>query len=122
MYWEDIIELFTQTFQEINQITNDHELSRETMIVGRIIAFMKSHLHENIGLLEIADSVGLSKSSVNSIFKQEMKRTIYDYLIYLRMEEIEAKLADSDMRISEIASHVGYQNENSLIRAFRKTS
>ncbi|MNY41089.1 Bifunctional transcriptional activator/DNA repair enzyme AdaA [compost metagenome] len=49
-----------------------------------------------------------------------MNRTLYDYLTDLRMHEVEAHLAGTELKIADIAVKVGYQNENSLIRAFRK--
>ncbi|SDO57162.1 AraC-type DNA-binding protein [Paenibacillus sp. yr247] len=120
MNLDDIIHFFIQVYQESSQLSDQRTNSREFLIVQQMIHYMKQHLHENIGVPEIADSVGLSKSSVNNIFKQEMNRTLYDYLTELRMHEVEAQLAGTDMKIADIALKVGYQNENSLIRAFRK--
>ncbi|MNQ86180.1 Regulatory protein SoxS [compost metagenome] len=125
-YWfntmslDDIIHLFIQVYQEVTQLSDQRANSRDYLIVQQMIHYMKLHLHENIGVSEIADSVGLSKSSINSIFKQEMNRTLYDYLTDLRMHEVEAHLAGTELKIADIAVKVGYQNENSLIRAFRK--
>jgi AraC-like DNA-binding protein len=116
----DIITLFIQVYHESSQLSNHHMHSRDFLVVQQMVHYMKLHLHKNIGVPEIAESVGLSKSSVNTIFKQEMNRTIYDYLTELRMQEVEANLADTDLKIADIALKVGYQNENSLIRAFRK--
>lgn len=120
MSLDDTIQLFVRLFGESSALLDQRASSRDFLVVQQMIRFMKLHLHENIGVPEIADSVGLSKSSVNSIFKQEMNRTLYDYLTELRMHEAEAWLADSELKIAEIAVKVGYQNENSLIRAFRK--
>jgi AraC-like DNA-binding protein len=120
MKLDDIIALFIQVYQESSQLVNHHMQSRDFLVVQQMIHYMKLHLHENIGVPEIAESVGLSKSSVNTIFKQEMNRTLYDYLTELRMQEVETNLTDTDLKIAEIALKVGYQNENSLIRAFRK--
>ncbi|NHN29480.1 helix-turn-helix domain-containing protein [Paenibacillus agricola] len=120
MKLDDMIALFIQVYQEASQLLNPHMRSRDFLVVQQMIQYMKLHLHENIGVPEIAESVGLSKSSVNTIFKQEMSRTLYDYLTELRMQETETNLAETDLKIAEIALKVGYQNENSLIRAFRK--
>ncbi|WP_310226359.1 AraC family transcriptional regulator [Paenibacillus qinlingensis] len=120
MHLDDIIQVFVQVYQESSQLSEQRSNSRDYLVVQQMVHYMKQHLHENIGVSEIADSVGLSKSSVNSIFKQEMNRTLYDYLTELRMHEIEAQLEGTDLKIADIAVKVGYQNENSLIRAFRK--
>ncbi|AFH61456.1 helix-turn-helix domain-containing protein [Paenibacillus caseinilyticus] len=93
---------------------------REYQIVQAMKDYMEDHLDGNIGLQEIADSVQMSISSVSSMFKEETGSTIYDYLTHLRIGRACRLLEETPMKIAEIAQRVGYQNENSFIRAFRK--
>ena len=97
-----------------------HSESREYKLVQEMIQYMKENLHLNIGLQNIADAVRMSISSVSSIFKEEMGSTVYDYLTTLRIEKACELLQDSSLKIADIAGLVGYQNENSFIRTFRK--
>lgn len=97
-----------------------HSESREYKLVQEMIQYMKDNLHLNIGLQNIADAVRMSISSVSSIFKEETGSTVYDYLTTLRIEKACELLQDSSLKIADIAGLVGYQNENSFIRTFRK--
>lgn len=94
--------------------------SKEYLLVQNLIHYMKDHLQENIGLQDIASHVNMGVSSVSTIFKEETGTTIYDYLTNLRVEKACELLQNSSMKIADIALQVGYQNENSFIRAFRK--
>ncbi|MNO29775.1 HTH-type transcriptional regulator YesS [compost metagenome] len=97
-----------------------HRQSKEYLLVQNLIAYMENHLQENIGLQDIAAHINMGVSSVSTIFKEETGSTVYDYLTNLRVDKACELLQDSSMKIADIALQVGYQNENSFIRAFRK--
>ncbi|WP_019534667.1 helix-turn-helix domain-containing protein [Paenibacillus ginsengihumi] len=93
---------------------------KERLIVQRIIQFMSERLKDNIGLQDVAESVGMSVSSVSSIFRQETGYSVFEYLTLLRIEEACRLLTATERKVADIASQVGYQNETSFIRSFRK--
>ncbi|MGN7764129.1 helix-turn-helix domain-containing protein [Paenibacillus sp. 22594] len=97
-----------------------HRQSKEYLQVQNLIAYMESHLQENIGLQDIAAHINMGVSSVSTLFKEETGTTVYDYLTNLRINKACELLLDSGLKIADIALQVGYQNENSFIRAFRK--
>jgi len=97
-----------------------YRVSREHLLVQDMQSYLSDHLHENIGLPDVAHHVQMSVSSVSAIFKEETGSTLYDYLTHLRMSRACQLLLDTELKISEIAGQVGYQNENSFIRTFRK--
>lgn len=94
--------------------------SKEFVLVQNLIHYMEENLQFNIGLQDIASHVNMGVSSVSTIFKEETGTTVYDYLTNLRIDKACELLQDSSLRIAEIALQVGYQNENSFIRVFRK--
>lgn len=94
--------------------------TKEYQLVQAMISYMENHLQLNIGLQDIAAHVNMGVSSVSTIFKEETGTTVYDYLTNLRIDKACELLKDSSLKIAEIALQVGYQNENSFIRVFRK--
>ncbi|MEK3871110.1 MULTISPECIES: helix-turn-helix domain-containing protein [unclassified Paenibacillus] len=94
--------------------------TKEFILARKMIEFMEQNYQANIGLQEIADHVNMGISSVSAIFKTETGSTIYDYLTSLRMDKACELLRDTPLKVADIALRVGYQNENSFIRAFRK--
>ncbi|MGV7118654.1 AraC family transcriptional regulator [Paenibacillus kyungheensis] len=107
----------------ITELVDEHmiyRVSREHLLVQNMQSYLSEHLHENIGLPDVAHHVQMSVSSVSAIFKEETGSTLYDYLTHLRMSRACQLLLDTELKISEIAGQVGYQNENSFIRTFRK--
>ncbi|WP_251037831.1 AraC family transcriptional regulator [Paenibacillus albidus] len=95
-------------------------LSKDFILCQQMIAFMNDHLEDNVGIQEIAEHAGIGTSLASQLFRQEMNDTLHGYFTKLRMERACELLLDTDYRISEIASMVGYQHENSFIRVYRK--
>ncbi|TCN25353.1 helix-turn-helix domain-containing protein [Mesobacillus foraminis] len=117
---DDVAEFLTEQANDIIQGNLSIRTSKESLLIEKMIEYMKDHLDEPIGITEIVDSIGISVSLASSIFKKEMNETIYGYFTGLRMKRAADLLVNTDEKISDIAIKVGYQHENSFIRAFRK--
>ncbi|ANF94683.1 AraC family transcriptional regulator [Paenibacillus bovis] len=120
MNLDDIEELITRTLIHLTGQMDIRRDSREHLLVERIKQYMLEHLSDNIGLPDVAEYVQLSVSSVSMLFKEQTGSTIYDYLTRLRLDRACELLRHSNLKIADIAAQVGYQNENSFIRTFRK--
>ncbi|UQZ34408.1 AraC family transcriptional regulator [Paenibacillus sp. PK3_47] len=102
------------------EVLGVHRQSKEYLMTQELIKYMEDNLQHNIGLQDIAAHVNMGVSSVSTIFKEETGTTVYDYLTSLRIDKACELLQGTGLKIAEIAQLVGYQNENSFIRAFRK--
>ncbi|WP_339200568.1 AraC family transcriptional regulator [Paenibacillus sp. FSL P2-0322] len=117
---QDIEVLLVIMLTDIEEKWHGRIQSKDFVRVQEMIEYMEHHLHLNIGLQEIADHVHMSVSSVSSMFKEETGTTVYDYLTGLRVKKACTLLCETHLKIGEIAEQVGYRNENSFIRVFRK--
>ncbi|WP_458120965.1 helix-turn-helix domain-containing protein [Paenibacillus sp. Z6-24] len=120
MNLDDMEQLCARTITHLTGQMDIQRSSREHLLVEAIKQYMQQHLSENIGLPDVAEHVQLSVSSVSALFKEQTGSTVYDYLTRLRLDHACELLRDSNLRIADIAAQVGYQNENSFIRTFRK--
>jgi YesN/AraC family two-component response regulator len=55
------------------------------------------------------------------VFRQHTGMNFSDYLSEYRINKVKQWLLDTDMKISEIATRVGYQNSQNLIRMFKRS-
>ncbi|WP_426452622.1 helix-turn-helix domain-containing protein [Paenibacillus sp. S-38] len=117
---EEIADLLEHSLTAVAEGLGSRRQTREYQLVQRMQDYMAAHLDRNIGLQDIADSVGMGVSSVSGMFKEETGSTIYDYLTHLRIDKACRLLEETPMKIADIAQRVGYQNENSFIRTFRR--
>ncbi|MFD0682230.1 MULTISPECIES: helix-turn-helix domain-containing protein [unclassified Paenibacillus] len=117
---DDLHQLLLHVAEAVVSGIQLHKSTKEYHLAQRITRFMEEHLHEQIGLQEVADFMNLSTSSVSSVFKMETGSTVYESLTKMRIDQACKLLATTDRKIADIAQQVGYQNENSFIRSFRK--
>ncbi|MBT2288984.1 helix-turn-helix domain-containing protein [Paenibacillus albidus] len=116
----EIEEMLCRIVLHMSAQLGEHRQTKEYRLVRSMILYMEEHLQENIGLQDVASHVNMGVSSVSNMFKEETGTTVYDYLTHLRIDKACELLQHSTLKIAEIALLVGYQNENSFIRTFRK--
>jgi two-component system response regulator YesN len=78
---------------------------------------MKS-FKEDITIRDLADRHGISPAYLGQLFRKEYGESFKDYRNRLRIEEAARLLRTTDMRVYEIAQHVGYQSTDYFERRF----
>ncbi|HOJ10340.1 MAG TPA: AraC family transcriptional regulator [Clostridiales bacterium] len=73
-----------------------------------------------LSLKELAQEFSMSASSLSKLFKEVTGINYYDYLCRLRIDKAKKLLEEPEYNISSIASKVGYENENSFRRTFKR--
>ena len=71
-------------------------------------------------LQELARTAGMSRSTFAERFKRLVGSSPMDYLTRWRMGIASQPLANTNLRVSEIAARVGYVSEFSFSRAFKR--
>ena len=69
---------------------------------------------------DITDKLYLNPLYANRIFKQSTGKTIYEYLLSVRMEKAIELLKFSSMKASEIGESVGYKTARYFSTVFKK--
>lgn len=99
-------------------------LSKPILNSKGYFAQMLEYIHTNyktdIGIDDIAAQVGLSYAHTRKIFKDETGDSLIDYINKLRIEEAKGLLCKSNKNIMDIALKLGYNNDQSFTRFFRK--
>ncbi|NLI59872.1 MAG: AraC family transcriptional regulator [Clostridiales bacterium] len=88
--------------------------------VGKIVDYIEKNYKKDIGITDIADYLGFSYSHVRKIFKDKTGRNIVDFINSLRITEAKNLLTNSDLCIKELALLVGYNNDQTFTRIFKK--
>lgn len=71
----------------------------------------------NIG--EISDSMFISKSYLQKIYKMHFNKSIIEELIQFRLDKAKKLLTDTELTVSEIAKECGYSTYNYFVRQFK---
>ena len=95
-------------------------MQSETGIAPLILAYMKENLSEEIRLRDVASILYMNEDYVGRLFHKETGTSFMACLVDLRMEKAKQLLLETDIKITDIASQVGYNSLSNFIQTFRK--
>ncbi|PZD94446.1 AraC family transcriptional regulator [Paenibacillus sambharensis] len=90
-------------------------------LVEQTIEYIQSHFAEDISLESCADLAGTSSYTLSRLFKQVTGVNFIDYVTELRINRAKELLRCTDMKVTEVAEAVGYQ-QRYFNRIFKKQS
>ncbi|WDV46359.1 AraC family transcriptional regulator [Clostridiaceae bacterium M8S5] len=105
----------------------DYEISAKNYLpihlidkINRAYDMLTEDLSKHTTIAEIADAVGVNITDLKSSFKMIYGDSMYFTLKKLRLQKARELLLESDKKIVEIASQVGYANSSKFASAFKK--
>ena len=91
--------------------------------ISRARAYLSQHYADpNLMLQDVAGEVHLSQSHFSTVFAQETGLTFTQYLTALRIGKARELLEATEMRSSQIAQEVGYNDSHYFSYLFKKTT
>ena len=74
------------------------------------IQYIQANFTRDITLKSVADALCISESYLTKLFKRKGDGSFLQMITHLRIEEAVRLLQESDLKIFEIADHLGYQD------------
>lgn len=116
----DIRQWMINILDAVRQYLNSQGNNRFKRIVEDIKTVVDKNFSEISNMDQIVKPLYISASYANSIFKQHTGSTIFDYLLYKRMETAKKMLMDPSYKIYEIAEKVGYKDKSYFSSIFKE--
>lgn len=96
------------------------EIQRST-VEEKLLRFVDEHQYSPaLTITLLADYMDMGVSTVSKVFKQYCGVGFLEYIHVRRVERIKELLLETDAPLSEIAEHVGFTNDITMIRLFKK--
>ncbi|NLK22071.1 MAG: response regulator [Epulopiscium sp.] len=117
------------TIREMKQILIDYSINimnhmdnlrdkKAKGVLYDIEGYIKSHFYERITLKEIAKKFYINPVYLGQVFSKTYGMSFNEYIHKLRIEEAKQLLENTDMKLNEIAQHLGYSNYSRFINKF----
>ncbi len=90
--------------------------------VEKALAIMQGAIERNLDLGALCDRIELSREHFVRVFTERMGMPPMRYYSRLKIEAARAMLSSTNLRVGEIADKLGYENQFSFARAFRRVS
>jgi two-component system response regulator YesN len=88
-------------------------------IIKKTLGYLDKHYMESFSLTDIASRFHISTAYLSKLFKKETGDNFSTYLTKIRMQKAGMLLLNTEMRVLEIASAVGYDDPNYFTNVFR---
>jgi AraC family transcriptional regulator len=85
----------------------------------RTLAYIEANLGSKMGVDDLANAAGLSRSHFSRAFKHSVGRSPMEYIIFRRVERAKAMISDTREPLAEVALACGFVDQPHLNRRFR---
>ncbi len=116
-------ELLGNLFTIFGHLAHSHTekpLSIENENLKKAVLFIQNNYRKNIGVQDVADFIGINRTYLYRLFIQELsvspKKYIFNYRFYVAAD----LLSHTNMTVSAIALHCGFQDISTFCSQFRK--
>lgn len=118
---EKIIEWLKQSFYPslINYISGGRN-KKSSEDIEKILDYIHQHYNEDLSQYVLAELVSMSPSQFSILFKEEVGINFSDYIINYRIKKAKELLISTDMKVSDIAELLRYNNSQNFIRIFKQ--
>lgn len=119
-----IIKNLLSLYDEIYQNIDDNLLTSSSAInnlkVKRLIDFINENYNNKIKIDDVAHKLGICRSEVCKLFRDELHTTFTEYISKLRIEHAIELLNSSEANITQISEFVGFSSPSYFTETFKK--
>ena len=95
--------------------------SRPSRLVARAREYILRNYHDHaLHLPELSRHLGVTPNHLSALFARETGRSFRDYLALVRIEAAKRLLADSSLKVWEVAEKIGFLNIEHFSRVFKR--
>ncbi|WP_409346147.1 helix-turn-helix domain-containing protein [Paenibacillus sp. MBLB4367] len=95
---------------------------RNSETTEKVLRYIHEHYDEDLSQPQLADMVMMPVSHFSNLFKQEVGVTFTEYIIAYRIEKAKELLTQTDLKVSDIAERLQYNNSQNFIRTFKRVT
>ncbi|MEK4046669.1 response regulator [Paenibacillus sp. FSL H8-0048] len=106
----------------LHRLSKSSPQAPDSRLVQEIREYLDRNYAQEMTLQHIAERFFISRENVSRKFKQVTGENLSDYLTGLRVEKAKTLLQNTNLRLSQIAELVGYEDEKYFSRVFKKTA
>ena len=104
----------------INVLTSSKHAPLGNPYVMRARHFIRQYAGQGIKTGQVADYVGISRSTLESYFKRELDCTVHDEILRFKLNMAKEHLQEGELSISEIAIKCGFTSLQYMYAVFKR--
>ncbi len=90
--------------------------------IKRVTDYIKGHLHSDLSLAEIAETVHVSPFHFARQFKRATGKTLHEFVLECRVDAAKRLLRRPDLSVGQVASQAGFAQQSHLAAHLRRVT
>ena len=111
-----LLSVLVEISDEYNSSPKEHE--SKIALSSKIIAYINSHLYDDISLDSICNEFYVSKSQANRVFKNATEHSIWNYIVLKRLFTARERLLKNEPAC-KVCTECGFKDYSSFYRAYK---
>ena len=118
---EQIERWYFSLCERIVAIRDKESQSKNSKSIEKVVEYIKEHYTDpNLSVDMLSNLIGLTASYVRKLFKEEMGKSVADYIAELRFHKAQELLLNTDHPAKKIGEMVGFDNTSYFYVSFKK--
>jgi two-component system, response regulator YesN len=118
---EDTFKIINEVYNNICSLVKEKKSNSKAKFTQKVTEYIAcNYMKEELNLAMVALEFEVSEAYMYQFFKKHVGNTFSNYLEELRMKYACELLNEEDLNIKDIAKMVGYNNDHSFRRAFKR--
>lgn len=93
--------------------------AKRNSVAYDIKQYIDQHIAEKLSIQKIAETISLSASQLNRVFKKEFHQTPYDYFLSQKIETAKLLLVHTNLSIKQVAYNLKFADEHYFSNCFK---
>lgn len=120
--WREAMDFFRELSKVIFIESKAEMEQEENVVVSRIQKYVQDHLDGDLSLIRIGDFVGHNSKYLSRLYKKITGEDLSNYISRTKLDRAKLMLKETNMKIYEVSSAVGFLSEPYFYRFFRKAT
>ena len=104
----------------INQKMNhEYDDYRSRLKIGQAVSYIGQNYNRDINMAMVSNEISMNYSAFSLTFKEVTGQNFVNYLREIRMQKAKQLLDETDKKVLEISTLVGYEDEKHFMKSFK---
>jgi AraC family transcriptional regulator len=126
LYRESLTQAFVvyllRNYSTIDRVIKPQHRNLTNTQLQQAIDYIQDRLGGDLSLIRIAETINISPTYFANLFKQKTGISLHQYVIQQRVDRAIVLLQRTDLRITEIASQVGFSSQSHLTQHIKRAT
>lgn len=113
------ITCITENIKQIEEFSTVKSISISDETFDETLKYIHDHYNEDLSITEIATISNFNPKYFSTLFKKKTGVTFVDYLANIRIEQAKKLLTETDLKVSNISTMVGYNYNSYFSKIFK---